>query len=81
MLLKTVLLMSVAALGACGWDKARAVARQSRVPERLLLGLALLGGSPGLVLGMAVFRHKTRSPGFVLALAVIVIAQLLWLSW
>jgi uncharacterized membrane protein YsdA (DUF1294 family) len=30
---------------------------------------------------MAVFQHKTRSPGFLISLAAISLLQLLWLTW
>ncbi|WP_254437452.1 DUF1294 domain-containing protein [Ruegeria arenilitoris] len=49
---------------AFGWDKARARRRKNRVPERRLLWLAALGGSPGAVVGRWIFRHKTRKRGF-----------------
>nr|WP_170401474.1 DUF1294 domain-containing protein [Ruegeria arenilitoris] len=49
---------------AFAWDKARARRRKGRVPERRLLWLAALGGSPGAVLGRWMFRHKTRKSGF-----------------
>lgn len=47
-----------------GWDKLMAKARRRRVPEAALLGCALLGGSAGALLGMALFRHKIRKPMF-----------------
>ena len=43
-----------------GWDKLRASRRKRRVPERWLLRLAMLGGSPGALLGRWIFGHKTR---------------------
>lgn len=49
---------------AFGWDKLHARRRKRRVPERRLLWLAALGGSPGAVLGRWMFRHKTRKRGF-----------------
>lgn len=49
---------------AFGWDKARARRRKGRVPERRLLWLAALGGSPGALLGRWIFLHKTRKRGF-----------------
>ncbi|WP_367647320.1 DUF1294 domain-containing protein [Ruegeria arenilitoris] len=43
-----------------GWDKLRAIRRRRRVPEKWLLRLALLGGSPAALLGRWIFGHKTR---------------------
>ncbi|WP_368039915.1 DUF1294 domain-containing protein [Ruegeria atlantica] len=45
---------------AFGWDKLQARRRKKRAPERNLLWLAALGGSPGALLGRWIFRHKTR---------------------
>ena len=47
-----------------GWDKLLAKTHRRRVPEGALLGCALLGGSAGAALGMALFRHKTRKSLF-----------------
>ena len=41
-------------------DKARAMSRGVRVPERILLLLGFLGGAPGAILAMLLCRHKTR---------------------
>ncbi len=43
-----------------GIDKRRAIQGQWRIPERVLLGVAVLGGGPGALLGMKLFRHKTK---------------------
>ena len=48
---------SALALALFGWDKLMAKARRRRVPEAALLGCALLGGSAGAALGMALFRR------------------------
>jgi uncharacterized membrane protein YsdA (DUF1294 family) len=72
--------LSVVAFAACILDKAQAVRRRSRVPERVLLGLALVGGSPGLLLGMAAARHKTRKVSFLLRLGAVLVVQALVLA-
>lgn len=43
-----------------GADKKKAIRHQWRIPERVLLGFAFFGGSLGALLGMSVFRHKTK---------------------
>lgn len=50
-------------------DKRRAAAGQSRISERRLIAPALVGGLPGIVLGMRQFRHKTRKASFKMKLA------------
>ncbi|WP_336509481.1 DUF1294 domain-containing protein [Ruegeria lacuscaerulensis] len=60
---------------AFGWDKLGARRRKRRVSERRLLLLALLGGSPGAILGRWMFRHKTRKRRFTLYLFAIFGAQ------
>lgn len=59
-----------------GVDKRRARRRQRRVPERTLFLCALLGGCPGAILGMRVFRHKTLHKRFALGLPAILLVQL-----
>jgi len=46
-----------------------------RVPEGHLLGLALIGGSPGALLARKVFHHKTRKEPFSTWLQVIAVLQ------
>ena len=66
-----------------GVDKWKARHNRWRVPERAFFCVALLGGTPGALLGMWTFRHKTRHWyfrfGFPL-LTVLQIALLLWLA-
>ena len=56
-------------------DKVRAQAGERRIPEADLLGLALIGGSPGALLARKVFRHKTRKEPFSTQLFLIVAVQ------
>jgi len=56
-------------------DKQRAMAGERRISESDLLGLALIGGSPGALLARRMFRHKTRKEPFSTQLLVIVALQ------
>ena len=67
-LLAWVVGASLATLAAFGWDKSAARRGATRVPERVLLGLSLVGGSPGALVAMPLFRHKTVKGSFRLAM-------------
>lgn len=56
-------------------DKQRALAGERRIAEADLLGLALIGGSPGALLARRLFRHKTRKQPFSIWLFLIVAIQ------
>lgn len=62
-------------------DKRRAMAGRRRIPEANLLGLALIGGSPGALLARHLFRHKTRKQPFSAALYFIAAVQTAALTW
>ena len=56
-------------------DKQRAIAGMRRIPEPDLLGLALIGGSPGAFAARHLFRHKTRKEPFSTQLMLIAAVQ------
>jgi uncharacterized membrane protein YsdA (DUF1294 family) len=56
-------------------DKRRAIFGAPRIPERELLGLALIGGTPGALLARHWFRHKTRKQPFSTLLILIAVIQ------
>jgi len=58
-------------------DKTYAIEGRRRVPERDLLTLALVGGSPGALLARQLFKHKTRKEPFSTQLWVIVFLQVM----
>jgi uncharacterized membrane protein YsdA (DUF1294 family) len=83
-LLAWLLGINVATIGYFGFDKRRARRGGTRVPERALHGLALVGGSPGAILGGQLFRHKTVKTSFRVVLWLIVAVQaaaIAWLVW
>ena len=49
-----------------GIDKRKAIKRQWRISERMLLAFALLGGSIGAILAMMIFHHKTKHWKFII---------------
>ena len=59
-----------------GADKRRAKKDRRRVPEKTLFLLAIMGGSVGALLGMKVFRHKTRHWYFVWGIPAILLIQI-----
>ena len=67
--------VNLALLCVMGWDKAAATRGDRRVPETTLLALAVLGGSVGGILGMLLFRHKTRKAAFAVGFPAIFLCQ------
>jgi uncharacterized membrane protein YsdA (DUF1294 family) len=57
-------------------DKKKARRGYWRVPEGKLFLVALLFGSAGILIGMKLFRHKTRHFKFVYGIPAILIVQL-----
>ena len=57
-------------------DKRRARKNLWRIPERTLLGIAVLGGSIGCLLGMYTIRHKTLHLKFSAGIPLILVIQL-----
>ena len=66
---------------AAALDKRRARRAAFRVAEKTLFLLALLGGAPGGLLGMELFRHKTRHWTFVWGFRILTLLQLAGLLW
>ncbi|SMP38854.1 DUF1294 domain-containing protein [Anoxynatronum buryatiense] len=54
-----------------GIDKYKSVRKQWRISEITFMGLSILGGAPGVLAGMLVFRHKIRKPLFYLGIPAI----------
>jgi uncharacterized membrane protein YsdA (DUF1294 family) len=59
------LLLNLSAFFLMGRDKSLAHRKQWRIPEAWFFTLSLIGGAPGVWLGMQLFRHKTRHLSFV----------------
>lgn len=57
-------------------DKRKAIKKRWRIPERMLIGISVLGGSIGTLMGMHLFRHKTRHLKFSIGIPVILAFQI-----
>lgn len=66
-----------------GYDKFKAGGSRDRVPERHLIVVSAMGGWPGGLLAMLLFRHKTVKVSFQLkfAVAFVVWAGLVYIGW
>lgn len=60
MLIYYLLIMNIIEFILMGLDKLFAIKNKNRIPEITLLFLSFLGGSLGSILGMILFRHKTK---------------------
>lgn len=71
-----LLAMNIWLFAAMGIDKCAARRGRRRIAEKKLFLLALLGGSPGGIAAMYVFRHKTLHRRFVFGFPAILAMQL-----
>ena len=69
------IIMNICGFTLMGIDKRKAIKRLWRIPESVLFIVALIGGSIGCILGMQLFRHKTRTWNFVYGMPAILILQ------
>ena len=81
-----IVLVNLGSFCLMGIDKRRAKRQAWRVPEARLFLVALLGGSIGSIVGMRVFRHKTKHWYFVWGMPLILLAQAAlgvwaWVCW
>ncbi|MCM1495395.1 MAG: DUF1294 domain-containing protein [Bacteroides sp.] len=74
-----LIILNFVGMFSMGMDKQRAKRGAWRIPERTLFFIALLGGSLGCILGMQMFRHKTRHKQFVIGMPVIAMLQIVLL--
>ncbi|OCS93048.1 DUF1294 domain-containing protein [Caryophanon latum] len=62
------IIMSIVLCALMAYDKERAKNNEWRVSEKTLIIMALCGGALGGVLGMYLFRHKTKHNKFAFGL-------------
>lgn len=72
-----LIFMNILAFLLMANDKQRARHNKWRIPEKTLFLTAILGGSIGSILGMQIFRHKTRHTAFVIGMPCILVIQII----
>ncbi len=82
----TFLIAYLAVLNLLTWlafafDKSQSLAGRRRISERALLFLTLAGGTIGSLIGMNMFRHKTKKVSFQLPFFVIILLQVILIVW
>ena len=68
--------MNIIGFAMMGYDKWKARKHAWRVPEATLFLIALIGGSLGSIIGMHIFRHKTRHWYFLYGMPAILLLQI-----
>lgn len=71
-----IVIINLVGFFTMGMDKRRAIKHAFRIPEAVLFTLAIIGGSPGCIIGMYYFHHKTRHWYFVYGMPAILIIQI-----
>lgn len=77
-----LLLLYLSIVNAVGFllmlaDKLRAIRKEWRIPEAVLIFTALIGGSVGVLLGIHLCNHKTRHMLFFVGVPVILALQII----
>lgn len=75
LLLGYLLLINVTGLLLMLADKQKARKNRWRIPELTLMGVAAIGGSLGTLMGMRLFRHKTKHPKFYIGVPILLAIQ------
>ena len=71
-----LVVINIVALALYGADKRKAKKHAWRISEKALFLVALVGGSVGALLGMLIFRHKTKHWYFVIGIPLILALQI-----
>ena len=72
----SIAILNVITFFLYGIDKRKAKKNRWRIPESILLLLAVLGGSIGALMGMKIWHHKTMHKKFKYVIPLIMILQI-----
>ena len=71
-----LVIMNIIGIAVMGIDKSKAKRGAWRIKEATLFGVSIIGGSIGTLLGMYMFRHKTKHIYFVIGMPLILILHI-----
>ena len=71
-----LVVMNIVGIAVMGIDKSKAQRGAWRIKEATLFGVSIIGGSIGTLLGMYMFRHKTKHIYFVIGMPLILILHI-----
>lgn len=71
-----LVIINIVAFFMYGLDKSAAIKQKERIPNKVLLFMAVIGGSVGALVGMYTFRHKTKKWYYTLTVPVILLLQI-----
>lgn len=71
-----LIVINIITLIIMGYDKFRAIKNKTRISEKTILTIAILGGSTGTLLGMLLFKHKIRKMKFILLIPILIIIHI-----
>ncbi|MBP3197092.1 MAG: DUF1294 domain-containing protein [Butyrivibrio sp.] len=74
------IIINIIGFALMGIDKRKAKRHAFRIPEATLFSVALIGGSLGSIIGMFLFRHKTRHWYFLFGLPAIFVLHIIILA-
>ena len=77
-LLIYIAFVNILGFALMGIDKRRARQNAFRIPEATLFAVAIIGGSIGSILGMQIFRHKTKHWYFQFGMPIILVLQIVF---
>ena len=71
-----LVIINIVAFCLYGIDKSVAIKQRQRIPNKVLLGIAVIGGSVGALAGMYTFRHKIKKWYYTVTVPLILLIQI-----